>query len=86
MVKNVTMEKLGIKHKGFVLLGIILLVIGLVAAFYEKRELISQEYPSEGTYSAGYPYQNLGIVLTVIGIVFIAVGFIYPPKKAEPAK
>ena len=82
IVKNVTMEKLGIKNKGLLLFGIILLVIGLIACFYSVTE-------EAGTYYATttYPYQSpVGIILTVAGIVFAALGFFYSPKRTEQIK
>jgi len=76
------MEKLGIKSTGLLLFGIILLVIGLFADFYSVTE-------EAGTYYATttYPYQSpIGILLTVAGIAFAALGFFYPPKRTEQIK
>jgi len=55
------MSSLGIRNVGLFLIGILLLVIGFAAYTYH--------------YYLG-PYQTLGIVLVVAGIVFMAFGFI----------
>lgn len=75
-----TMEKLGIKNKGLMLFGIIFLVIGLVASFYE----IATWFDHEEIIRRDYPYQTIGIMLDLVGIVFIALGFFYSPRKTEP--
>ena len=72
-----------IKSKGLLLLGIILLVIGLAASFYQKIEtetILGYTY----VVSRGYPYQSIGVILVVAGIVFIALGFLYPSQKSPP--
>lgn len=76
--------KLGIeiKNKGILLFGIILLVIGLFACFYSETKVISEWYHITET---TYPYQSpVGILLTVAGIVFVALGFFYPSHKTPP--
>jgi uncharacterized protein YjeT (DUF2065 family) len=86
MAKNVTMEKLGIKHVGFLALGIVLLVIGLFAAFYESKRW-SDYYQRWESYSPPQnPYQSVGMLLIAVGVIFSAIGFLYPRKKTEPAK
>jgi len=61
-----------IKNKGLVLFGVILLLIGLVASFYPETYY---------GYVLRYPYQTVGIILLLAGIVFIALGFFYSPRK-----
>ena len=70
-----TMEKIGTKNKGLALFGIVLLAIGLLAYFYY--------YPTgyAPNQTLHYPYQTAGIVLVIAGIVFVALGFFYSPKK-----
>lgn len=70
------METLGmeIKNIGLLLFGIILLLIGLVASFYAEE---TPYYPPEKT----YPYQGIGMVLVLAGIIFVAIGFFYSAKK-----
>jgi len=83
--RDMAMETKGIeiKNKGSMLFGIILLVIGLVASFYEEW-VYYQPYMEEGYYiSKGYPYQGIGVVLVLIGVVFIALGFFYSPRTSE---
>jgi drug/metabolite transporter (DMT)-like permease len=64
------------RNKGLVIFGIILLVIGLVASFYHETWQTSY-----GPIDKGYPYQTIGIVLAVAGIVFVALGLLYPSRK-----
>jgi len=61
------------RNKGLLVFGIVLLAIGLVLSLYRV-----------GYYSFTYPYQTIGIVLIVAGIVFAALGFLYPPRKTPP--
>lgn len=68
------MSSLGIRNIGLFFFGIILLVIGLVASFYSHTE-----YPTSGR--VVYPYQSVGLLLDVAGIVFVALGFLYPSYK-----
>jgi vacuolar-type H+-ATPase subunit I/STV1 len=70
-----------IKNKGILLFGIILLLIGLVASFYMHR-LNPGYVPAR----YDYPYQGIGIVLVLAGIVFVALGFFYSPRRQEPTK
>jgi vacuolar-type H+-ATPase subunit I/STV1 len=72
-----------IKNKGLLLLGIILLVIGLAASLYEKIEtgnVLGYTY----SVSRGYPYQSIGVILAVAGIVFVALGFLYSSQRIPP--
>jgi len=63
---------IGIKHWGLFIFGIFLLLIGLGASFYV-----------EGEYVRRYPYQSVGLVLVLIGVVFVALGFFYSPRTSE---
>jgi uncharacterized membrane protein YidH (DUF202 family) len=69
------------RNKGLIIFGIILLAIGLVASFYSQRKYPVSSYDTTMT----YPYQNVGIVLSVAGIVFAALGFLYPSHRTPPA-
>ena len=64
------MSSLGIRNIGLFLIGIVLLVIGLVVYNYQKN-------------FGDYPYQTLGIILGVVGVVFMAFGFVtrFPTDK-----
>ena len=68
------MSDLGTRNVGLILIGIILLVIGLAAYTYQYR--------------FGYPYQTLGIILGVAGIVLMAYGFItrFPTHEMQLQK
>lgn len=78
--KIMTAPTKGIKNIGSLIFGAILLLIGLIASFYE-----ASLYYSDGTYrsSGGYPYQTVGIVLILVGIVFVGLGLFYSPRKTE---
>jgi hypothetical protein len=68
-----------IKNLGSLIFGAVLLIIGLIASFYESRQ-----YVYGGTYiSHGYPYQTVGIILIVVGIVFVGLGLFYSPRKTN---
>jgi uncharacterized membrane protein len=67
------------RNKGLVIFGIILLAIGLVASFYAQRK-----YPNSLDEEMTYPYQSIGILLDVAGIVFVALGLLYPSRKTPP--
>jgi drug/metabolite transporter (DMT)-like permease len=64
------------RNKGLIIFGIILLAIGLVASFYSQMD----HFYGRMT----YPYQGIGIVLDIGGIVFTALGFLYSPRKTPP--
>jgi vacuolar-type H+-ATPase subunit I/STV1 len=68
-----------IKNLGSLIFGAVLLLIGLVASFYESRQYVYGE-----TYiSHGYPYQTVGIILILVGIVFVGLGLFYSPRKTN---
>jgi len=63
-----------IKNKGLLLIGIILLVIGVVLSLYKEDLGING-----GAMQTTYPYQTVGIILVVTGIIFMTLGFLYSP-------
>jgi len=66
-------------HNGLVALGIVLLLIGLVASFYyESKTIFGIEYQRT------YPYQGVGLALIVAGVLSIALGVYYSPRKEVP--
>jgi drug/metabolite transporter (DMT)-like permease len=68
------------RNKGLIVFGIALLIIGLVASFYQEQ-VTSSSYPYKETVT---PYQSVGILLDVAGIVFVALGLLYPTRKTPP--
>jgi len=48
----------------------------LIAYFYY--------YVEKYSVTQKYPYQSLGIVLVLAGIVFMALGFLYPLQRTPP--
>jgi uncharacterized membrane protein len=58
------------RNKGLIVFGIVLLIIGLVASFYK-----------DPYYYKSYPYQTLGIILSIAGIIIVVLGFLYPSHK-----
>ena len=68
-------------NKLLLLFGIVLLVIGLIAALYEKVETMYIPYYGNISYSRGYPYQTIGIILIVAGIGLAALSFFYTGRK-----
>jgi len=69
------------RDKGLVIFGIILLTIGSVASYYQwtQYETHVLDIPH-----IVYPYNNVGIILLVAGIIFMALGFLYSPLKTPP--
>ena len=59
------------------LVGILLLLIGLVASVYKETRYVSPVGEQPFT-----PYQSIGIVLVLVGILFIVLGFFYPLSGA----
>lgn len=59
-----------------VVFGVALLATGLAASFYEKTindygEIISR----------GYPFQTIGIILALAGIIFVGFGLLISRKN-----
>jgi len=73
-------EKKVVRNKGLVIFGIILLAIGLFASFYTVVNHVGQA-PAAVKLQTVYPYQSVGIILLVGGIIFTALGFLYSPRK-----
>ena len=71
------------RNKGLIGFGIILLIIGLVASFYQEQHYASGDGLSRIETVA--PYRNVGIVLVVAGIVFIELGRLYPSHRTLPS-
>jgi hypothetical protein len=77
------------RNKGLVIFGTILLAIGLFASFYQVKQFGPR--PSSGENPGGplagwqiiYPYQNVGIILLIAGIIFVALGFLYSLHKTR---
>jgi uncharacterized membrane protein len=74
-----TAQKKGIeiKSRGLFLIGILLLLIGLVASFYKETDVGEQPFT---------PYQSVGIVLVVVGVLFMVLGFFYPLSGARETR
>jgi uncharacterized membrane protein HdeD (DUF308 family) len=71
------------RNKGLIVFGIILLIIGLIASFYPITKTSGDAaYNIPATYT--YPYQTLGIILTISGIIFVALGLLYPSHRTLP--
>jgi Ca2+/Na+ antiporter len=71
------------EERGLVIFGIILLAMGLFASFYQVDQLVGQP-PMVVEYQIVTPYQNVGIILLVAGIILIPIGFLYPQRKTLP--
>jgi hypothetical protein len=71
------------RNKGLIGFGIILLIIGLIASVYPVTKTSGDSaYNIPATYI--YPYQTLGIILSIAGIIFVALGFLYPSHRTPP--
>lgn len=68
-------------HNGLVALGVILLLIGLIASiYYESKTIWGIEYQRT------YPYKDMGLVLIGVGVISIALGVYYSPRKEEVSR
>jgi uncharacterized membrane protein len=74
---TVATKGIEIKNKGLFIIGIIFLAIGLVASFYHATQTYYGLHGEPIQVNRGYPYQTVGIILTVAGIVLLALGFLY---------
>jgi drug/metabolite transporter (DMT)-like permease len=63
------------RNKGLIVFGIVFGVIGVLLSLQRVGY-----YYSDLT----YPYQTIGIVLVIAGIVFVALGLLYSPRKIPP--
>jgi uncharacterized membrane protein YidH (DUF202 family) len=68
------------RNKGLVIFGIALLLVGLFASFYQVTRHIVIGNFVDGNETIT-PLMNVGIVLIVAGIIFLALGFLYRPRK-----
>jgi len=66
-------------HKGLVALGIVLLLAGLGASFYYIPHPVV-DIPATRI----YPYQTVGAALIIAGVLSIALGVYYSPRKEVP--
>ena len=61
--------------------GIVLLIVGLVAASYSI--VLVPGYDSTVATVYSYPYQTVGIVLIIAGVIFAGLGLFYSPQKTN---
>ena len=79
---------ISIMRKEIVVFGIVLLVIGLGASFYVEKHVIVPSYNFYGyqipevSYTKR-PYQDLGVVLVIIGIALALIGFFISKERLE---
>jgi len=78
-------KQFSIGNKGLLVFGVILLLIGLVASFYVQVETFTTSWGEVWEVGRNYPYQGIGIVLVLAGIIFVAIGFFYSPRKSQVA-
>lgn len=57
--------------------GVVLLAVGLIAYFYPAIDEWGDIY--------AYPYQNIGIILTIAGIVFAGLSFFVKATRETQA-
>ena len=64
------------RNRALLIFGTVLLAIGLLASFYQVTLRVGQP-PGVVLYQIVAPYQGVGIVLLVSGIILIALGFLH---------
>ena len=74
---TVRKKRIEIKSRGLFLFGILLLLIGVFALFYKETHVGEQPFT---------PYQSIGIVLVLIGVLCIVLGFFYPLSGAHETR
>ena len=74
-----TAQKKGIeiKSRGLFLFGILLLLIGLLASFYKETRVGEQPFT---------PYQSIGIISVLIGVLCMVLGVFYPLSGAHETR
>ena len=77
---------IGRTNKTLFLLGIVLLAIGFIVVFYHTSFFLIYDIYGAGVKIDEYPYQNAGLALVLTGLIFLALGFLYPTRKQEPVK
>ena len=77
---------IGRTNKVLFLSGIVLLAIGFMVVFYHTSFFLIYDVHGAGVKIDEYPYQNVGLALVLTGLVFLALGFLYPTRKQEPVK
>jgi hypothetical protein len=77
---------IGRTNKVLFLSGIVLLAIGFMVVFYHTSFFLVYEMHGNGVKIDEYPYQNAGLALVLTGLIFLALGFLYPTRKQEPVK
>ena len=70
---------------GLLIFGIILLAIGLFASFYQVTRNLAVGDVLDGKETIT-PLRNVGIVLIIAGIIFLALGFLYLSRKTQPPR
>lgn len=64
-----------INNIGLISFGIIVLVIGLIASFYPQVETFTTSWGEVWEVGRNYPYQNIGLILVIVGIIFVGIGY-----------
>ena len=74
------------RNKGLIVFGIVLLVIGLVASFYQEQVVRQPIYYVNGKpiTTPVTPFQSIGILPDVAGIVLVVLGLLYPSHRTLP--
>ena len=73
-----------LREKGFLIFGVILLTVGVGVSFIHVTTVIgSCEFAH--VVDKGYPYQGIGSIMVVAGIIFGALAFVLPlPRTPRP--
>jgi hypothetical protein len=77
-----TVSTKAVKNLASLIFGIVLSIMGLVASLYPVTQNNYQGINYVNNVST-YPYQTVGIVLIVIGLIFVGLGLFYSPPKTD---
>jgi hypothetical protein len=67
-----------------IIFGVILLAIGLFASFYENKYYSDHDKTWWSYSPPQLPYQGVGIILIIAGIILSVVGLLYPSHRTPP--
>ena len=65
-------------------IGVLLVVVGFVTSAIAGASSPAAFFP--GVTISTHPYFGVGVIITILGMAFVASGLIYSPRKAELIK
>jgi hypothetical protein len=82
IIHHPKISSLGTRNKAWRTFGVVFLGTGLGASYFQWMQLSSQA-PFISSWQIFYPNGNVGIILLGAGIVFTALGFLFPLQRTR---